>query len=155
MSKLIVKENKKLVLKQVIIHELRGVLLQDLDEEMQKFITKIQVLNVNSFGPLITKSHGTTIHDDGMITADYDIMLQAHDYKQYSKLYKIEDQVSCANSIYVRFAGHPKDLDFAYSKLALYFYENDLEDTGIMYNLTLENHPEYTVVDIFKPVVML
>jgi len=154
MSKLEVKENKKLVLKNAIIHELRGIQLEDLNEEINKFINKLKLLNVNSFGPLITKFCGTNMHEDGTVTVDYDIVLQAHDYKQYSKLYKTSEQLVCEHCVYVRFAGRPRDITFAYSKLDLYFYEHDLEDAGIMYTLMLEDHPEHTVIDVFRPVVM-
>ena len=54
MAKLEVLENKKLVLKNVISYELRDIELDSLDEEINNFLNKLDVLNVQTFGPLVS-----------------------------------------------------------------------------------------------------
>ncbi|WP_400243722.1 AraC family transcriptional regulator [Niallia sp. JL1B1071] len=153
MGKLEVKENKRLVLKNVIIKELRNIQMDHLDSEIQKFLNYIKVLNIQTYGPLITKSHGTNIHEDGSITFDYDVMLQAHDYHLHKERFKTNHLHTCDNCIYIRFEGKADHLNFAHTKLDLYLYENDLETDGSIYNIYIANEPEHTIIDIFRPVI--
>jgi len=155
MGKLDVKLNKSLVLKQVLIKELRNIKVEDLDSEIRNFQMKINLLKVQVFGPLITKSYGTTIHDDGTVTTDYDLMVQAHDYKNYKNHFKIAEKVECVNCAYIRFQGTSEEIHYAYSKLELFFYENDLMSNGSIFNVFVSNHKDHMVLDVFKPVVML
>ena len=72
MAKLEVKDNKKLVLKQVICKKVHGVKVENVDHEIDKFHQHLQLVKAKIFGPLIVKSCGTTIHDDGTITTDFE-----------------------------------------------------------------------------------
>ena len=58
MPKLEVKTNKKLVLKNVIVHEMKNIKMSELEKELQKFERNLKLLNVQTFGPLITKNYG-------------------------------------------------------------------------------------------------
>lgn len=78
MAKLEVKDNKKLVLKQVICKKLYGTKLENIDLEIDKFYQHLQLVKAQIFGPLIVKSCGTNIHDDGTLTTDFDFYVQAH-----------------------------------------------------------------------------
>ncbi|WP_445487618.1 AraC family transcriptional regulator [Niallia sp. 03133] len=152
MSKLEVKENKKLVLKNVIINELRSIQIEKLDAEIQKFINLTQILHMQTFGPLITKLVGTNLHDDGSLTFDYDLIVQAHNYHLHKEQFKVKKEYSCRNCIYLRYEGKAEHLNFAHSKLDLHIFENDLLTNGEMYSVFLSNTPEKMVVDIFRPV---
>ncbi|MEC1522111.1 AraC family transcriptional regulator [Neobacillus niacini] len=153
MSKLAVKENKRLVLKNVIIKELRNIQMDHLDKEIEKFLNYLRVLNVQTFGPLITKSFGTNIHEDGSITFDYDVMVQAHDYHLHKERFRVNQLHTCDNCIYVRYEGKADQLNFAHTKLDLHIFENDLETDGSIYNIYISNDPDNTIIDIFRPVM--
>lgn len=155
MSKLEVKENKKLVLKQVLIKELKNFQLEKINEEVDKFTNQLRLLNVQTFGPLITKSSGTNIHDDGSITMDVELMVQAHDYKQYKKTFHTKERVEFSHCIYVRYEGKPENMHYANSKLELYLYENDLVTDGSTINVYVDESTDKIVIDIFQPVVRL
>ena len=62
MAKLEIKENKKLVLKQVICKKLLGAQLDNVDNEIEKFHQHLQLLNVQLFGPLVVKRRGRVFH---------------------------------------------------------------------------------------------
>lgn len=89
MAKLEVKDNKKLVLKSVICKKLHDTKVEDVDQEINKFHQHLQLLKAQIFGPLIVKSCGTTIHDDGLITTDFEFYIQAHNAQQYSNIYDV------------------------------------------------------------------
>lgn len=56
MEKIKIQEHKKLRLVNVLAKELRGVLLENLDEEIQKFTNFLDVTKIQTKGPLITKT---------------------------------------------------------------------------------------------------
>lgn len=155
MTKLVVRENKKLILKNVIVHELRDISLENVETEIDKFLSKLELLKVQTFGPLVTKNYGTQIREDGAITTNYDIMIQAHDYKQYKKIYKTYNQVTAEYCVYVRFEDHPQYSNYAHTKLELYFYENDLMSDGTTYSVIVNDTAEHLVMDLFQPVKQL
>ena len=155
MPKLEILENKKLVLKNVLRRELNNIQLEMLDDEVSKFDFLLNKLSVQRFGPLVTKSSGINVNDDGVVTMNYDLFIQAHNYKEFKSAFEPIDRLEIPNCIYVHFEGSPEDIQFAHSKLDLYFYENDLEQTGDIFSVIIEDSSQYTVVDIFKPVRVL
>lgn len=155
MAKLELKDNKKLVLKQVICKKIYGIKLENIDHEIDKFHQHLQLIKVQTFGPLIVKSCGTTIHDDGSITTDFELYVQAHNAQQYSNLYDIQDTVSIPYCLYIHFEDSPEYLQFAYSKLELYIYENDIQTDGTVYTVYVNSSPEKMTVDIFRPIISL
>lgn len=155
MPKLEVLENKKLVLNNVLKKELRSINMGDLDKELMNFTKKLELLKVQTFGPLIIKNYGASILDDGSVVTDYDLIVQAHDYKQYKNEFMIEDKHECHHCIYVHFEGKPEYLAYAHSKLDLYFYENDILDSGTGYTVCLQENDEYVEVDVFRQVLKI
>ncbi|CAM3624919.1 AraC family transcriptional regulator [Erysipelothrix urinaevulpis] len=151
MSKLTVVENKKLVLKHVVCHELRNISLDVLDDKINQFVAQLQVLNVQSFGPLITKAFGSSMDDKGNITVNYDVMVQAHNYKNYKDMYKTYERLTEEHCVYLRFEDHPQYINFAHNKLDLYFYEHDLMAKDITYTIIVEDGQDHLVMDLFRP----
>ena len=140
MAKLEIKDNKKLVLKSVICKKLYDIKAENINQEIEKFYQHLQLLKAQIFGPLIVKSCGTTIH---------------HNAQQYSNIYDVQDSISVPYCLYVRFEDSPEYLQYAYSKLDLHVYENDIQTDGIVYTVYVNSSPEKMVVDIFRPIVSL
>jgi hypothetical protein len=113
--------NKKLTLKNVIVKKVRGISIDTLNAEITKFMNHINVLNVKRFGPLVTKLIGSKLGEDGVIRLDYDLLHQAHNYKQFDGVYEINEVQSCEYCAYIHFEGKVEDLHFAHSKLDLVF----------------------------------
>ncbi|HET0843144.1 TPA: AraC family transcriptional regulator [Streptococcus pneumoniae] len=138
MAKLEVKDNKKLVLKSVICKKLHDTKVEDVDQEINKFHQHLQLLKAQIFGPF-----------------DFEFYIQAHNAQQYSNIYDVQDSISVPYCLYVRFEDSPEYLQYAYSKLDLYVYENDIQTDGIVYTVYVNSSPEKMVVDIFRPIVSL
>lgn len=155
MTKLEVKNNKKLVLKQVICKTIHGIQVENIDHEIDKFYQHLQLIKAQLFGPLVVKSCGTIIHDDGSITTDFELYVQAHNAQQYRNMYEFREIVSVSHCVYVRFEDNPEYLQFAYSKLELYMYENDIQTDGTVYTVYVHSSPEKMLVDIFRPIISL
>lgn len=155
MNKLEVQENKKLVLKQVLIKQHKNIALETIDEKLNTFTNQLELFKVQTFGPLVTRNAGTMIHDDGSLTMDYELIIQAHDYKQYQKNFQIKERVEYPNCVYVKFKGKPEDLHYAHTKLDLHFYEQNLTSKGDVITVLIHEYPEQIEVDLFRPVTHL
>ena len=103
MAKLEIKDNKKLVLKSVICKKLYDIKAENINQEIEKFYQHLQLLKAQIFGPLIVKSCGTTIHDDGLITTDFEFYIQAHNAQQYSNIYDVQDYIYFKYCFFFRF----------------------------------------------------
>ena len=155
MAKIEVLSNKRLVLKNTLIYEVKDIKLEEIEKHGMIFENKIKSLKVQTFGPLITKNYGMNIKDDGIITTNYDFIVQAHDYLQYKDIFKAVDRYEVSNCVYAHFEDRAEFINFAYSKLDVFFYENDLEPEGSIYSILLEQTENYMKMDIFKPVKTL
>lgn len=155
LQKIEIRENKKLILKKVINKSLDLIPFENLDVEINKFYNNIQALKPQIFGPLIIRNKGMKISDDGKITSDYDLYIQAHDYKQYKNKFNVLDKVVVEHCLYTRFEGKPEYLQLAFNKLEIYEYEEDIITRGDIYMVSLEDSKDHIVMDIFKPVKMI
>lgn len=155
MAKLEVLENKKLVLKNVLVHELRDIPIDTLEDEINRFTNKLDILKVQTFGPLITKNFGTNISNEGQFTTSCDLMVQAHDYIQFKNIYQTYERLTAEYCVYVRFSDHPQYINFAHDKINLHFYENDLISSDITYSIIIEEREEHLIMDLFVPVKTL
>ncbi len=153
MPRLEVKEHKKLVLVKTLKKELRDAPLDSVDQEIIKFTQKLDLLKVQVFGPLVIHNVGTNIHEDGTMTLDYNLIVQAYDYKQYKNKFIAEERYECNHCLYLHYEGRPEDISYAHMKLDLFEYENELITTGELYTVCISENESYVVMDLFKPVV--
>lgn len=152
MTKLQVLENKKLKIVNVFTKELRGIQIEELDREIQKFINFLDISQIQTRGPLITKNIGTNIHGDGTISVDYDAMVQTVNKMPNNGDFKFYETITVENCLYVHFEGMNEELAYAQSKLQLHLWENNLVELGEEYMIHLSADNEWFEVDIFKPV---
>lgn len=155
MKKINIQNNKKLVLKKVLLKKISNINPEKLDLEIGKFLNSLQLLNVQVYGPLIVGDKGIKISDEGCINADYDLYIQAHDYKQYKNQFSVLEEVVVEHCLYTRFEGRPEYLQLTFNKLEIYEYEEDIITRGDIYMISLEDSEDHIVMDIFKPVKMI
>lgn len=62
-----VKENKKLVLKNVLMKQHESIALDVIDEKLNAFTNQLKLFKIQTFGPLVTRNKGTMVHDDGTL----------------------------------------------------------------------------------------
>lgn len=154
-KKIEIKNNKKLKLINVINKELINIDIEKFDYNLTKFLNELKLWKVQVYGPLIIRNKGTKISEDSKVSSDYDLYIQAHNYKQYNNQFNVQDEVVVEHCIYTRFEGKPEYLQLAFNKLEIYEYEEDIITRGDIYMITLEDTPDKIVMDIFKPVKMI
>lgn len=151
-KKINILENKKLVLKSVIKKSLNKLPSDQIDKEVQKFQNVLLSHNLSIFGPLVICNKGSHISETGSVTVDIDIIVQAREYKKMKALFDIEETHICSGCILAQFEGDAENIQFAYSKLDVFIYENNLVSTGLIYTLYKNSSVKHTCLDIFKKV---
>ncbi|MDF9825857.1 hypothetical protein M2475_002243 [Breznakia sp. PF5-3] len=153
MSKLNVLENKSLLLKQVVKCEIHNISIYEFDRKLQLFIQRLQTMNADLFGPLVTHMKGTTFNEKGEVKADYEIFVQANNYLDFKDEFIVMDMFRFDHCICLRFEDHPKYFDLAHQKLQVYLYEHDLDSSGSVITVLMEESEAMIKADIFIPIV--
>lgn len=145
-----VKENKVLKLVNVVRRELRAVPQNEVDRATYKLESYLKTRNLNSVGPLISATHGANITEESQLGLDIDIMVQIKEKIKVGEPYKFEKLIRLTDCIYTRFEGNIADLNYGYTKLELYIWENKLIQKGPIHTIFVDlEDTNNIVVDIF------
>ena len=156
MNSINIYENKTLKLQNVIVRRLD--LESDdqnlFDSEINKISTYIQTHGANQIGPLIQYSK-VELDENNEPDINMQFMLQANNFiHNVEQPYRMESLLRVKNCLYARYNGPEDKLKFAYDKLGVYAFENDIELDGCNYTIYVDrNEEEETMVaDVFMPV---
>lgn len=117
-------------------------------EQMQSYI---RVKGARQIGPLIQYTHAND-SEAGEWDINMELMLQCNNYiHKVEEPYAMEATVRVPNCIYCRYTGPGEMLKFAYDKINLFAFENDIPMRGNSYTIFVEqNEEEGTLVaDVF------
>ena len=154
MSELQYNSNKILKLENVLICKMN---LEEEDIDFNIIVDKMQsyikVKGAMQIGPLIqhTKSF---VNDEEELDIEIKLLLQCNNYiHSVEKPYMMESVIRVPNCTYCRYIGPEEKLKFAYDKINLEAFENDIELTGESYTVFVDqNEEEGTIVaDVFMP----
>lgn len=154
MSKLQYSHQKKLKLVNVFICKVdleNGNI--DVGLIVEKMQSYIQVKGATQIGPLIQYTR-TFINKKEELEMEIKLLLQCSNYiHTVEKPYNMESILRVSNSMYCRYNGPEEKLKFAYDKINLEAFENDIELTGESYTVFVDqNEEEGTIVaDVFMP----
>jgi formylmethanofuran dehydrogenase subunit A len=156
MTSLTVLDKKILKLKNVVIKEIRNIDVERIDFEIDRFINQLRTIKAKTYGPLITKLVKVEQSEDGKLLYDYDLYYQVHNYEQYKTLFETREELKVPNCLFLNYQGDPGNVSFAYSKLELYIFENDLKFNGEVYSVlkAKDKSSNDINIDIFKPVIL-
>lgn len=153
MPKLIVKENKRVVLNNVIRKDLFQIKTSDLQKTIDDFNNDLMANKAQLFGPNILQYKESTITSDGMILLNLTIYQQAHNYMEFSNKYTIDEKFISPKCIYLRYDGIFNYRDIIEKKIDVYCYENDLISKPNIFVIILEQSEERVIADYFKEVI--
>ena len=123
------------------------------DNEINKMISFINNRGAKQIGPLIQFSDIHINGDECDICMQF--MLQADNYiHNVEPPYQMESVVRVKNCLYAHYTGPEEKLKFAYDKLGVYAFENDIELQGCNYTVYVDRNEESDtiVADVFMPV---
>lgn len=154
MRKLQFNQNKVLKLQNVLIRKM------DLEEEemdfnlvVEKMQSYIKLKGAVQIGPLIQHIK-PFVNDDEELDMEINLLLQCNNYiHSVEKPYVIESVQRVSDCMYCRYIGPEEKLKFAYDRINIEAFENDIELTGESYTVFVDqNEEEGTIVaDVFMP----
>lgn len=150
MNKLITNKQKTLKLSNVLIMRCR---LQEDDfdisiEQMQSFIRTKGAVQI---GPLIQYMN-SYINEAGEMEIDIRLMLQCNNHiHSVEQPYTMESMIRIPNCMYCRYIGPEDKLSFAYQKIQLEAFENDILLKGDSYTIFVDRDEENETItaDVF------
>lgn len=154
MPRLEVDLQKTLKLTNVLIYraehrDMTGV--QDIDKHIVKMENYINVNGAKQIGPLIQYSY-IKADDLGNFCMEMKAMLQCNRYiENVAMPYYMEEEIRVPNCIYCRYSGPNDKMKFAYDKIMLTAFEEDIPLKGNVYTVLLKQDEENDTVmaDLF------
>ena len=119
-------------------------------EQMQSYI---KTKGVKQIGPLIQYTR-TFLNENDEMDFEVVIMLQCNSYiHNVEPPYSMESVIRVPNAMYCRYIGSEDKLHFAYDKINLEAFENDIELEDCNYTVFVDrNEDDETIVaDVFIP----
>ncbi|MFL1470936.1 hypothetical protein [Paraclostridium bifermentans] len=151
-EKITVKENKTLKLKNVLIRYLREDEFASMDKIIYMMENYIKSKGNTAIGPLVTHSY-PLVDELGNLTINSKIMIQVKNKMvKVDNPYNIKEEVRVTNCLFARFNEYEEKLQYAYSKLELYAFENDINIKGDTYTVFVDDKNNKLVADIFMEV---
>lgn len=154
MEKLQFHESKALKLTNVLKYK---ILLDDENfnfniaiEQMQSYIRTKGAMQI---GPLIQYTR-TFLNDNNELEIEVVMMLQCNNFIHNVECpYSMEAVIKVPNALYCRYTGPETSLKFAYDKISLEAFENDIDIKGCNYTIFVNNNVEDDVMiaDVFVP----
>ncbi len=154
MNKLQYSENKTLKLTNVLKYK---ILLEeedfDLNVAIEQMQTYIKTKGAVQIGPLIQYTR-TFINENNELDMEMVMMLQCNNYiHSVQQPYSMEPVIRVPNALYCRYMGPESFLKFAYDKINLEAFENDIKLADYNYTIFVDNNEEEEsiIADVFIP----
>ncbi len=154
MNKLQYYNNKVLKLTNVLKYK---ILLDDESfdfnvsiEQMQSYIRTKGAMQI---GPLIQYTR-TFMNENNELDMEIVMMLQCNNYiHSVEPPYSMESVIRVPNALYCRYTGPETSLKFAYDKINVEAFEQDIKLADYNYTIFLDNNEEegITIADVFVP----
>lgn len=148
-DKIIVKENKTLKLNNVLIREVSQNELIDINKIAYMMESYIKTKGNGTLGPMVNYSN-VEIDEKGEPKMILKLMIQLKNpLNNIDKPYEYRTQIRVTNCLFARFMEKEENLQFAYSKLNLFAFENDLKLKGDSYTVFVDKKETSIVADVF------
>lgn len=121
-------------------------------EQMQSFIKAKGAVQI---GPLVQYTT-TVMSDEGELDLEIVVMLQCNNYIHHIESpYSMESVIRVPNAMYCRYIGPEGYLKFAYDKINIEAFEQDIKLGDSNYTIYVSNNEEEDVLvaDIFVPIM--
>ena len=154
MSKLQFNENKTLKLTNVLKYKiLLGEEDFDLNVVIEQMQSYIKTKGSIQIGPLIQYTK-TFVNENNELDMEIYLMLQCNNFiHSVEQPYSMESIIRVQNAMYCRYHGSEQTLKFAYDKINLEAFENDIKVADYNYTIFVDNNPEEDIMtaDVFIP----
>ena len=122
-----------------------------IDVQLEQMQTYIKTKGAVQIGPLI-QHISPEMSEQGEIDVHITFLLQCnHDIHNVEQPYTMKNILRIPNCLYCRYTGPESTLKFAYDKISLYAFENDIKFKGDSYTVFVDNDEENDTIiaDVF------
>lgn len=150
MSKLQFSPQKSLRLENVLKYK---VLLDEEDMDLRVMIEQMQsyinAKGATQVGPLIQYTR-TYLNEEDELDMEIVMMLQCNHYiHNVEAPYKMESLLRVKDCMYCRYMGPEESMTFAYDKINLEAFEQDIKLKGDSYTIYVDEQDDNMVIDVF------
>lgn len=148
-EKIVIRENKVLKLSNVLIREISGNELIDIERISYMMDSYIKSKGNGTIGPMINYS-GMEIDECGQAFMKIKIMVQLKNpIHNIETPYKFKSILRVSNCLFARFNEKEENIQFAYQKLGVYAFENDIKLKGDSYTIFVNQEGDKLIADVF------
>jgi hypothetical protein len=152
--KLDVHKNKKLKLSNVLIREVLPCELGDTSKIIQQQENYLKTCGAVWVGPTIQYTK-PSLNEQNEIEITFKSLIQSSKYiNNVEKPYIMESILRVCNCLYVRYIGAEEKMRFAYDKLNLFAFEEDIELKGDSYTILVSQKDGVVTADIFMEYIV-
>lgn len=147
--KLIINKDKILKLSNVIIKKINVEKCESIDKEIKIMENYIRSKGAIPIGPIIQYTT-MIVGEDNKMDIEIKLIRQSNKFLNHiENPYQIQPLLRVKNCMYVRFCGEEKDMKFAYDKINLTAYEEDIKLKGDSYTVFVDLKEDNIIADIF------
>ncbi|EJP6473242.1 hypothetical protein NHI66_002579 [Clostridium botulinum] len=148
-NKIILRENKTLKLNNVLIKELSEKEFMDMNRVTYMMDGYIKSKGNSVMGPMI--NYSSLVNDEnGNPKLIVKIIFQLKNpIDNVDQPYEYEKQIKVTNCLFARFNEKEENLQFVYSKLQLYAFENNIKLLGSSYTVFVDKKENEIIADVF------
>lgn len=148
-EKISIRENKTLKLTNVLIRELSENEIIDIDKINYIMDSYIKSKGNSTIGPMINYSN-LEVDENGQAKISIKIMVQLKNpIYNVEAPYELKKELRISNCLFARFNEKEENIQFAYQKLGVYAFENDIKLKGDSYTVFVKKEEGNIVADIF------
>ena len=141
--------NKTLKLTNVLTKSLNEDDLNNLDAIVEQIENYIKSKGSQPIGPLIQYT-ATLINEQGELDIVIKLLRQSSNFIQHVEPpYEMKSVIRVKNCMYVRYTGPESKLKFAYDKINLTAFEEDIELKGDSYTIFVDQDEDNIIADVF------
>lgn len=149
MSKLKLNENKILKLTNVLEKIIQADEMITYTIEIEKMHNYLKTKGVMPIGPLIQYANAF-VNERGELIMEIKLLVQSNNFiNNVESPYQMEPLIRVKNCIYVRYQGEESKLKFAYDKINLTAFEEDIPLKGDSYTIFVDQQEDNIIADVF------
>jgi uncharacterized protein YecE (DUF72 family) len=142
-------ENKTLKLTNVLIKRLAEEDLSNFEKAVEQMENYIKSKGYQPLGPLVQYTT-TNVNENGELDVIIKFMRQVSNYINHVEPpYSMESVIRIKDCMYVRYTGPESKIKYAYDKINLMAFEEDIELKGDSYTVFVNQIDDNIVADIF------